>query len=94
MLDGSSYDVVASVTVRFRNADERNVSDSVAPLVKTISAESRAPIALAITSRDRSTACWAVFPYRWSTLAALPKVWLKKGSIASKTRGSTGVVAW
>jgi len=32
--------------------------------------------------------------HAWSSLAALPKCSVKKGSILSSTRGSTGVVAW
>jgi hypothetical protein len=36
----------------------------------------------------------AVQPNGWLRLAALPKCSVKNGSIASRTRGSTGVVAW
>ncbi len=68
------------------------LSDSVAPLVKMISF-ARAPISRATCSRPASTASSASQPKPWLRLAALPKASLKYGSIASSTRGSTGVVA-
>jgi len=66
---------------------------SVAPLVKTIS-RGEQPMPSAISSRDWSTAALASCPKLWLVLPALPKRWVKYGSIASSTRGSTGVVAW
>ena len=45
-------------------------------------------------SRAVSTAFSAVQPKPWLRLAALPNISVKYGSIASSTRGSTGVVAW
>ena len=66
--------------------------DSVAPLVKTISF-GLAPIRSAICLRALSTASSASHPNGWLRLAALPKCSVKYGSIASTTRGSTGVVA-
>ena len=68
-------------------------SDSVAPLVKTISL-SAAFIADATWWRASSTAASASHPKTWFREAALPKVCVKYGSMASSTRGSTGVVAW
>ncbi len=53
-----------------------------------------APISLAICSRAFSTACSASQPKAWLRLAALPKLAVKYGIIASSTRGSSGVVAW
>ena len=67
--------------------------DSVAPEVKTISRGS-APRAAAITSRAAPTAASARRPKTWLREAAFPKCSVKYGSIASRTRGSTGVVAW
>ena len=52
------------------------------------------PIPSAISSRDWSTAALASCPKLWLVLPALPKRCVKYGSIASSTRGSTGVVAW
>ncbi len=69
------------------------LSDSVAPLVKTIS-RAVAPISPAICLRAASTASSACQPNEWFRLAAFPKRSVKYGSIASRTRGSTGVVAW
>ncbi len=69
------------------------LSDSVAPLVKTISL-AVAPIRSATCLRATSTASSACHPNEWLRLAALPKRSVKYGSIASSTRGSTGVVAW
>ena len=66
--------------------------DSVAPLVKTISL-GVALISRAICARAFSTASSAVQPNAWLRLAALPNFSVKYGSIASTTRGSTGVVA-
>src|SRR5579875_2240046 len=60
------------------------LSASVAPLVKTISL-GRAPMA-------RATSARASCPYAWRLLA-FPAFSEKKGSMASRTRGSTGVVA-
>ncbi len=68
------------------------LSDSVAPLVKTISF-ALAPMRSATCLRPCSTASSASQPYLWLRLAALPKRSVKYGSIASRTRGSTGVVA-
>ena len=67
--------------------------DSVAPLVKTISF-AVAPISSATCLRAFSTASSASQPKLWLRLAALPNMSVKYGSIASNTRGSTGVVAW
>ena len=64
-----------------------------APLVKTMSFDF-ALIRRAICSRASSTAFSASQPNPWVRLAALPKVFVKYGSIASRTRGSTGVVEW
>ena len=69
------------------------LSDSVAPLVQTMSF-GLALISRAICSRPCSAAFSASQPNPWLRLAALPNVWVKYGSIASRTRGSTGVVAW
>ena len=69
------------------------LSDSVAPEVKTISLP-LAPMSAATCSRASSTAFSAVQPKLWLRLAALPNFSVKYGSIASRTRGSTGVVAW
>ena len=59
----------------------------------TISLASQ-PISAAIWPRAASTAASAVQPNTWLRLAALPKCSVKYGSIASSTRGSTGVVEW
>jgi hypothetical protein len=67
--------------------------DSVAPLVKMTSFDV-APINFAICSRATSTAFSASHPNEWFRLAALPNVDVKYGIIASRTRGSSGVVAW
>ena len=68
------------------------LSDSVAPLVNTISF-GFAPMRSAICLRAFSTASSASHPNGWLRLAALPKCSVKYGSIASTTRGSHGVVA-
>src|SRR5262245_6167046 len=68
--------------------------DSVPPEVKTISFGSRAPISLASCPRPRSTAPSASHPNGWFRLAGWPNFSVKYGSIASSTRGSTGVVDW
>ena len=68
------------------------MSDSVAPLVKTISFAA-AFIACATCSRAASTAASASQPNTCPREAGLPKVFVKYGAITSKTRGSTGVVA-
>ncbi len=68
------------------------LSDSVAPLVNTISF-GLAPMRSAICLRAFSTASSASHPNGWLRLAAFPKCSVKYGSIASTTRGSTGVVA-
>ena len=52
-----------------------------------------APMSLAICSRAVSTACSASQPKEWLRLAALPNFAVKKGIIASSTRGSSGLVA-
>ena len=62
--------------------------------MKTISFGSRAPISLAICSRALSTAASASQPKAWLRLAGCPNFSVKYGSIASSTRGSTGVVEW
>ena len=69
------------------------LSDSVAPEVQTISLP-LAPMSAPTCSRASSTAFSAVQPKLCERLAALPKFSVKYGSIASTTRGSTGVVAW
>jgi len=61
--------------------------------VKTISRGS-APMSFATSARPASTASSARHPKAWLFEAAFPKSSRKKGSIASSTRGSTGVVAW
>ncbi len=68
------------------------MSDSVAPEVKTISF-SEAPRACASAARAASTAASASQPKTCWREAALPKDCVKYGVIASRTRGSTGVVA-
>ncbi len=67
--------------------------DSVAPEVQT-SSRAVAPIRAATWARASSTAASARQPKAWLLEAALPKSSLKKGSMASSTLGSTGVVAW
>ncbi len=69
------------------------LSDSVAPEVKTISL-SEAPMSAATCLRACSTAASAFQPNAWLRDAALPKSSRRYGSIASSTRGSSGVVAW
>jgi hypothetical protein len=64
----------------------------VAPLVTMISF-GVALISRATCPRAFSTASSAVQPNEWLRLAELPNFSRKYGSIASKTRGSTGVVA-
>ena len=66
--------------------------DSVPPEVNTISLGSRAPISAASSSRARSTAPSASQPKGWLRLAGWPNFSVKYGIIASRTRGSTGVV--
>ena len=68
------------------------LSVSVAPLVKTISFGVGADQLRDLLARllDRFLGLPAE---RWLRLAALPKCSVKYGSIASSTRGSTGVVA-
>ena len=68
------------------------LSDSVAPLVKTISFGA-APIRLPMFLRAWCTAASASQPNA-CLLAELPNCSVKNGSMASTTRGSTGVVAW
>src|SRR5687768_12461381 len=48
----------------------------------------------AICLRAVSTASSAAQPNAWFRLAALPNFSIKYGSIASRTRGSMGVVEW
>ncbi len=48
----------------------------------------------ATCARAASTASCASQPYACWRLAGLPNCSVKYGSIASSTRGSTGVVAW
>src|SRR5579883_1922268 len=67
------------------------LSDSVPPLVKTIS-WGLAPMSAATRSRAVSTAARACWPGVWIE-EALPKSADRKGSMASRTAGSTGVVA-
>src|SRR5262249_44218608 len=67
--------------------------DSVAPEVQTISLP-LAPMRRATCSRASSTADSARQPNTWLREAALPKSLVKKGSMRSRTRGSTGVVEW
>ena len=67
------------------------LSASVPPDVKTISF-SPAPSTAATWARAASTAARASRPSRWSS-DGLPYRSQKKGSIASRTRGSIGVVA-
>ena len=69
------------------------LSDSVAPLVQTIS-RAVAPMSRATSSRASSTASAASHPNEWLFEAAFPDRSVKYGSIASRTRGSTGVVEW
>src|SRR5947207_3819025 len=66
--------------------------DSVPPDVKTSSFASRAPIRRASCARASSTAASASQPNGWLRLAGWPNFSVKYGSIASTTRGSTGVV--
>ena len=66
--------------------------DSVLPLVQMISF-AEAPMSLATCSRALSTPSSAFQPKAWLRLAALPKYSVKYGIIASRTRGSIGVVA-
>jgi hypothetical protein len=66
---------------------------SVDPEVNTISF-GEAPISPATCARARSTASSALHPNAWLRLAAFPNTSVKVGSIASSTRGSSGVVAW
>ena len=86
-------DVVALLPVELGGALDREVVHSVAPEVQTISLP-LAPISAATCSRAISTASSAAQPKEWLRLAALPNSSVKYGSIASSTRGSTGVVEW
>ena len=63
-----------------------------APLVKQISRGS-APMRSATCRRAAATASRAAHPKAWCRLDGLPNASVKKGVIASTTRGSTGVVA-
>ena len=76
---------------RARLPNSARLSDSVPPEVKTISF-SPAPRTAATWARAASTAARASRPDRWSS-DGLPYRSEKKGSIASSTLGSTGVVA-
>jgi hypothetical protein len=67
------------------------LSDSVPPLVK-YSSPGSAPMHAAITPRAFSSADFASRPYE-CTEEALPNMSEKYGSMASRTRGSRGVVA-
>src|SRR4051812_41057064 len=69
------------------------LSDSVAPLVNTISL-ALAPMRSATCLRAFSTASSASQPNGWLRLAGCPNFSVKYGSIASTTRGSHGVVDW
>ena len=53
-----------------------------------------APISAATCARAASTASRASQPNACCLLCGLPNCSVKYGSIASSTRGSTGVVAW
>ena len=66
--------------------------DSVAHEVQTIS-RGLAPISLATCSRAASTAASAFQPNAWLWLDGLPKSSQNHGSMASRARLSTGVVA-
>jgi len=63
--------VIALFGVHLRDALDRRLLDSVAPLVKTISLEV-APIKSPICLRAFSTASSAAQPKLWLRLAALP----------------------
>ena len=65
---------------------------SVAPEVKMIS-RGLAPIREATCSRARSTPASASQPYVWVREWAFPYCSVRKGIMASRTRGSMGVVA-
>src|SRR5262249_14211037 len=67
---------------------------SVPPEVNTISLGSRAPISFASCSRPRSIPPSASQPKGWLRLPGCPNFSVKYGSIASRTRGSIGVVDW
>jgi hypothetical protein len=69
------------------------LSDSVAPDVQTISLPD-APISAPDLVARRLDGLLRVQPKLCDRLAALPNTCVKYGSIASSTRGSTGVVAW
>ncbi len=91
---------VATVTIwspRDRSASTAPLSarllDSVAPLVKVIS-PAVALMSAATCARARSVASRASQPNACCLLWGLPNRSVKNGSIASRTRGSTGVVAW
>ncbi len=64
-----------------------------APLVQTTS-RAVAPMSRATSSRASSTASSAFQPKEWLFDAAFPNRSVKYGSMASRTRGSTGVVEW
>jgi len=68
------------------------LSDSVPPLVKITSSGLAAPIPAATCSRASSSPRYASRPSEYSEFA-LPNRSEKYGSIASRTRSSTGVVA-
>ena len=94
MLGRDRDEVIAAVAAAHARAPLiARLFDSVAPLVKTIS-PAVAPISAATSRRAASTASCAFQPYACWRLAGLPKCSVKYGSIASSTRGSTGVVAW
>ena len=76
---------------RCRNPVRAMLSDSVPPLVKTISL-SAAPRAPATWARARSTASRPSRPSAWIS-DGLPYRSTKYGIMRSKTRGSTAVVA-
>ena len=59
--------------------------------VKTISAGACAPMSEATCARARATAAAGAAPNPWE-LEGLPTCVVRNGSIASTTRGSTGVV--
>ena len=86
-------DVISFGPICLCDALMARLFDSVAPLVKTISF-ALAPMRPATWARAFSTASFEVQPNEWLRLAALPNFFVKYGSIASSTRGSTGVVAW
>ena len=80
--------VASSASAAPRSA---RLSDSVPPLVNTISAGS-APISCPIAVRASSSNAFARWP-KWCTLEALPKSSLSARATASTTSGDGGVVA-